>query len=294
MRTLILGAGGQLGRDLIGAFRRAGEVRAYTRAEVDITDEDQLYRVADQFPPDLVLNAAAYTNVDAAEDNLEAAFLTNEGGARHAADVAAYRGVPIVYFSTDYVFGNAKVAPYEVSDPISPLGVYGKSKAAGEATVRKVCPQHFIIRTAWLYGPGGNNFVEKILRAAKARDTLRVVEDEVGCPTYTKDLAEATFYLARTRQYGTYHVVNRGACSRYEQAQAIVRMAELPTKIEPCPGSEFPSKAERPRYSVLSMDAYERATGHEMRPWKDALLDYMQHREEAGSPDEAKNREAKA
>ncbi len=279
MRTLILGANGQLGRDLVGAFRRAGEVRAYSRAEVDITDEDQLYHLAEQFPPDLILNAAAYTNVDAAEDNLEAAFLTNEGGARHVAEIAAYRGVPVVYFSTDYVFGNAKVVPYEVTDPISPLGVYGKSKAAGESTVRKVCPQHFIIRTAWLYGPGGNNFVEKILKAAQTRPKLRVVEDEVGCPTYTKDLAEATFYLARTKQFGTYHVVNGGMCSRYEQAKAIVEMAELPTEIEPCPSSEFPSKAERPRYSVLSTDAYERATGHELRPWKDALMDYLQNRE---------------
>ena len=279
MRTLILGAGGQLGRDLVGAFRRAGEVRAYTRAEVDITHPDQLYHMVEQFPPDLILNAAAYTNVDAAEDDLEAAFLANEGGARHVAEMAAYREVPVVYFSTDYVFGNAKVAPYEVTDPLSPLGVYGKSKSAGESAVRKVCPQHFIIRTAWLYGPGGNNFVEKILKAAATRPKLRVVEDEVGCPTYTKDLAEATFYLARSRQYDTYHVVNGGSCSRYEQARAIVEMAELGTEVEPCSSSEFPSKAERPRYSVLSTDAYERATGHELRPWKEALMDYMQHRE---------------
>lgn len=279
MRTLILGAGGQLGRDLVAAFQASGEVRGYTRDEVDITDENALYRVVEQFPPDVILNAAAYTNVDAAEDDLERAFMVNEAGARHVAELAAYREIPVVYFSTDYVFGNAKVMPYEVDDPLSPLGVYGRSKAAGEAAVRKACPQHFIIRTAWLYGPGGNNFVEKILSAAASRPKLRVVEDEVGCPTSTKDLAEATFYLVRSRHYGIYHVVNGGACSRYEQARSIVGFAELNTEVEPCASAEFPSKAERPRYSVLSTHAYEEATGHTMRPWKDALMDYMQHRQ---------------
>jgi dTDP-4-dehydrorhamnose reductase len=279
MRTLVLGAGGQLGRDLARAFRSSGEVRGYTRSEVDITDEAALYRVVEAFPPDVILNAAAYTNVEAAEDDFEGAFMTNEAGARHVAELAEYRSIPVVYFSTDYVFGNAKVAPYQVNDPIAPLGVYGKSKAAGEAAVRKACMRHFIVRTAWLYGPGGNNFVEKILGAAQTRPTLRVVEDEVGCPTYTKDLAEAVYYLTRSKHYGTYHIVNGGSCSRYEQAKAIVELAGLKTVIEPCPATEFPAKAERPHYSVLATDAYERATGHELRPWKDALTDYMQQRE---------------
>lgn len=279
MRTLILGAGGQLGRDLVAAFHAAGEVRGYTHAEVDLTDEDAVYRVVEQFPPDLILNAAAYTNVDAAEEDLERAFMVNEAAARHVAELAEYRGVPVVYFSTDYVFGNAKITPYEVDDPQHPLGVYGMSKAAGEAATRKACMRHFIIRTAWLYGPGGNNFVEKILRAAATRPKLRVVEDEVGSPTHTRDLAEATYYLVRSKHYGTYHVVNGGACSRYQQAQAIVELAGLPTEVEPCLSTEFPSKAERPHYSVLSTHAYEEATGHMLRPWRDALSDYLQRRE---------------
>lgn len=279
MRTLILGAGGQLGRDLVAAFQPTGEVRGYTRDQVDITSEDAVYRVVEQFPPDLIVNAAAYTNVDAAEDDLERAFMVNEAGARHVAELAEYRGVPVVHFSTDYVFGNAKLTPYEVTDPLSPLGVYGKSKAAGEAAVRKACPQHYIVRTAWLYGPGGNNFVEKILRAAAARPALRVVEDEVGCPTHTHDLAEAARHLVRTQHYGTYHVVNSGACSRYEQARAIMELAGLTTKVEPCASSEFPSKAERPHYSVLSTVAYEQATGQAVRPWRDALAHYLKRRE---------------
>lgn len=280
MRTMVLGAGGQLGRDLVRAFRAAGETRGFDRSTVDICDEASLHRAMGDFSPDLILNAAAYTNVDGAEEDLEQAFMTNEAGARHVAEVAAYRSIPVVYFSTDFVFGNAKVSPYEVDDPIAPLGVYGASKAAGEAAVRKVCPQHFIIRTAWLYGAGGNNFVEKILRAAATRPSLQVVEDEVGSPTYTRDLAEATFYLVRSRHYGTYHVVNGGACSRYEQARAIAQIAELPVEIVPCPSGTFPTKAARPRYSVLSNEAYETVTGHTMRSWKDALMAYMQQREE--------------
>lgn len=280
MRTLVLGANGQLGQDLVRAFQAAGEARGFGRGEVDVCDEESLHRALGKFSPDLILNAAAYTNVDGAEEDLEQAFMTNEAGARHVAEVAAYRNIPVVYFSTDYVFGNAKVSPYEVDDPLSPLGVYGASKSAGETAVRKVCPQHFIVRTAWLYGPGGNNFVEKILRAAATRPTLNVVEDEVGSPTYTKDLAEATFYLVRTRHFGTYHIVNGGACSRFEQARAIARFSELPVEIVPCASASSPGKAARPRYSVLSNDAYEHATGHTMRPWKDALMDYLQHRED--------------
>jgi len=280
MRTLVLGANGQLGRDLVRAFQAAGEARGFGRAEVDVCDEESLHRAMADFSPDLILNAAAYTNVDGAEDDLEQAFMTNEAGARHVAEVAAYRDIPVVYFSTDYVFGNAKVSPYEVDDPLAPLGVYGASKSAGEFAVRKLCTKHFIIRTAWLYGPGGDNFVEKILRAAATRPAIKVVEDEVGCPTYTKDLAEATFYLVRSRHYGTYHIVNGGSCSRYEQAKAIAQIAELPVEVTPCASADFPSKAARPRYSVLSTDAYERTTGHVMRPWKEALMDYLQHREE--------------
>ena len=279
MRTLIFGAGGQLGRDLITVFKSGGEAQGHDLPAVDITDDSQVYPLVTQYGPDIIVNAAAFTQVDQAEDELEAAFMTNESGARNLAEIAAHHEIPIVYFSTDYVFDGTADTPYKPDDPMAPLGVYGKSKAAGEAATRKANPRHFIVRTAWLYGPGGNNFVEKILRAAASRPSLRVVEDEVGSPTHTLDLAEVTYYLARTHAFGAYHAVNSGACSRYEFAREILKLAESRTAVEPCAASEYPSKAPRPAYSVLDTAKIEEATAHPMRSWQKALAHYMERRE---------------
>jgi len=278
MRTLILGAKGQLGRDLVEAFEPMGEVRGCDLPELDISDEAALQPVVARFSPDLIINAAAYTDVEGAEEDLQAAFLANETGARNVADLAAYHRVPVVYFSTDYVFDGAADAPYREEHPVAPLGAYGRSKAAGETATRRANPFHFIIRTAWLYGPGGNNFVEKILRAAASRPELNVVEEEVGSPTHTIDLARATLALARTRKFGTYHAVNTGQCSRYEFARAIVSIAELDVAVRPCAASAFPTKAPRPKYTVLDTARLTDATGFCMRPWRRALLDYMERR----------------
>lgn len=279
MRTLVFGAKGQLGRDLMLVFRSMGEVEGHDLPEVDITDEVAVQPIVERFAPDLIINAAAFTDVDGAEDRFEDAFLINEVGARNIADLAAARDVPVVHYSTDYVFDGTRRKPYEPEDPIAPASVYGKSKASGETAVRKANSRHFIVRTAWLYGPGGNNFVEKILRAAAQRPRLRVVNDEIGSPTHTYDLAEATLTLANTQAYGTYHVVNTGACSRFEYATEIVRLAGLATEVAPCSSAEFPAKAPRPAYSVLSTEKYLIATGRPMRPWQDALQHYFKRRE---------------
>lgn len=279
MRVLILGAKGQLGRELMRVFAADGVVLGVDLPEMDIANPAAVARLFQDAKPDLAINAAAYTNVDAAEDNRQSAFVANETGAHNVAEAAAARRIPVVYYSTDYVFGGTKTTPYEPSDAMAPIGVYAKSKAAGEKVAAAANAHHFIVRTAWLYGPGGNNFVEKILRAAAAKPELRVVSDEIGSPTHTEDLAEATQALCRTRTYGIYHAVNEGACSRYEFAQAIVKLAGLNTPITPCASSEFPAKAERPLYSVLSNRKLERAAGHRMRPWREALERYMQRRE---------------
>ncbi|MFP4503052.1 MAG: dTDP-4-dehydrorhamnose reductase [Candidatus Hydrogenedentota bacterium] len=278
MRTLIFGVKGQLGNELVSLFAKEGEVCGYDLPEVNIADEVTLQPLVKEFNPALILNAAAYTDVDGAEDDLEGAFLTNEAGARNVAEVANYFQVPVVYYSTDYVFDGHKGAPYTPNDPITPLGVYGKTKAAGEAAVRKAQPQHFIIRTAWLYGPGGNNFVEKILAAANDRPELQVVADEVGSPTHTWDLAEATLALVKTRAYGTYHAVNAGACSRFELAKEALRLTDANTPVKPCSSSDFPAKAPRPSYSVLDTTQLAAATGYTMRPWQEALAHYIQRR----------------
>ena len=280
MRTLIFGAKGQLGRELMTVFGTAGKVQGHDLPEVDIADESALHPIVDSFSPDLIINAAAYTDVEAAEDDLQCAFLSNEIGARNVADLSAYHRIPVVYYSTDYVFDGTSGRPYREDDLVAPLGAYGRSKAAGEAATRKSNPHHFVLRTAWLYGPRGNNFVEKILRAAATRPELKVVEEEIGSPTHTIDLAEATLALARTRKYGIYHAVNTGQCSRYEFARAILNIAEVGVPVHPCAVSAFPSKAPRPRYSVLDTGKLTETTGFCMRPWRKALLDYMQRRDD--------------
>ena len=278
MRTLIFGANGQLGRDCVVHFGTTGEIRGLGPREGDITSPDTIETIVGEFRPGLIVNAAAYTNVDGAEDDEAGAFRVNETGARNVAEAAAKHGAVILHFSTDYVFDGTKRTPYEPDDPTAPVGIYARSKLAGENAVRVANPRHFILRTAWLYGPGGNNFVEKILRAAASRPALRVVDDEVGSPTQTYDLAEAALALARTQAYGTYHGANRGACSRFEFARTILATAGLETPIEPCPSSEFPTKAERPLYSVLSAAKLEAATGYVFRTWQDALTHYFTRR----------------
>jgi dTDP-4-dehydrorhamnose reductase len=279
MQTLIVGADGQLGQELIAVCAADGPVVGLTYAELDILDEAALRAAVDRVRPDVISNAAAYTDVERAESDRDAAYAVNETGARNVARVAADRGVSTVYYSTDFVFDGTKREPYEVDDPVAPHGIYAESKAAGEAAVREACERHFIVRTAWLYGIGGNNFVEKILRAAATRPSLRVVEDEVGSPTYTHDLAEATRALVQTTAYGTYHAVNSGSCSRFEFARAIVESAGISIPIEPCAASEYPSKAPRPAYSVLSNARLEAASGFAMPHWKDALRRFVEKRE---------------
>ena len=278
MHTLIFGAKGQLGKDLRAIFSNTGTITGVDLPEVDVADADAVEALTQSESPNLVINAAAFTDVEAAEDHEREAFRANEDGARIVARAAAAQRIPIVYYSTDYVFGGVKSTPYEVDDKTAPIGVYARSKLAGEVATREENPKHFILRTAWLYGPGGNNFVEKILAAAKSRPSLKVVEDEVGAPTHTLDLAKASAALAKTEAYGVYHAVNGGACSRYAFALAILEEAGVATPIEPCGSDAFPTKAERPLYSVLSTQALEAATDFVMPQWRDALHEYIARR----------------
>ena len=278
MRTLIFGSNGQLGRDLTLIFKEQGETLGYDLPDVDITDEVALHSLITEFAPNVVINAAAYTNVDQAEDDLQNAFRVNEIGARNLAEITATRNIPVVYYSTDYVFNGTSKRPYLPGDTPAPLGVYGKSKYAGEVATQHANPFHFILRTAWLYGPGGNNFVEKIIRAAETRPALRVVDDEIGSPTHTFDLAQATLDFVNTKAYGIYHVVNSGQCSRYEFAEEILSKAGISTPIEPCKASEFPAVAPRPVFSVLDNSSTNLIIRNPMRNWKQALHHYMERR----------------
>ncbi len=276
--VLILGAGGQLGRNLIATYSRDGAVTGVDVDVIDISDPEAVSSAVAAIGPRLVLNAAAYTNVEGAEDDREGAFRVNEVGARNVALACAAHDVPLVHFSTDFVFDGSATTPYEPDAPVSPRGVYAESKAAGDRAVAETWARHFIVRTAWLYGVGGNNFVEKILAAAETRPVLTVVTDESGSPTFTGDLAEATAALTKTEAYGTYHCVNAGSCSRFEFAKAILSGAGKTTRVEPCLAEAYPSKAPRPKYSVLSNAKLEAACGYQMPPWEDALERYLRLR----------------
>ncbi len=278
MRTLILGCKGQLGKDLVAVFGEEDEVVGFDLPEIDVSSVDDVSRVMDDTRPEFIVNSAAYTNVEDAEDEEDSAFLANEQGARIVAERAADADVPVVYISTDFVFDGTKTTPYEPEDDVNPLSVYGRSKLAGEVAVRAAAKKHFIVRTAWLYGPGGNNFPEKIIAAAQKNPTLQVVHDEVGSPTHTWDLALATRALSRTEAYGTYHAVNAGSCARDEFARALLECAGIDTPVNPCSLDEFPSKARRPVYSVLSARTLEDATGHRIRDWREALVHYTERR----------------
>jgi len=282
MRVIILGVRGQLGRELEASFGALHEVTGCDLPEFDITNREQVFETVAEAKPQLVINAAACTDVERAESEPELALRCNAAGAGHAAAAAAAVGAPVLYYSTDFVFDGTSRTPYteDAAFPdLVPLSMYGRTKLLGESATRSENPNHFILRTAWLYGPGGNNFVEKILAAAKTRPELRVVSDEIGCPTHTWDLAEATMALCGTAAPGTYHFVNGGACSRFEFARAALDLAGIATPVQPCPAAEFPTAARRPARAVLSTDKYTQATGLTPRPWRDALAHYIERRE---------------
>ena len=278
MRVLIFGNAGQLGRDLTKVFSADAHVTGYDLPAVSIAGPGAVHECVVRDKPDLVINAGAYTNVDAAEDNSAEAFRINEGGARIVAEATRAAGLPLVHYSTDFVYDGRKSTPYEPTDTPNPLSVYGKSKLAGDEAVRAANPRHFILRTAWLYGPGGNNFVEKIIGAAKKNTSLKVVSGEIGSPTHTWDLAEASRSIAATHVYGLYHAVNAGQTSRDRFAAKILDLAGFTTPITPCHSNEFPSKAARPAYSVLSTATLEAACGYRFRSWEDALKHYIERR----------------
>ncbi|MFO7775221.1 MAG: dTDP-4-dehydrorhamnose reductase [Candidatus Hydrogenedentota bacterium] len=278
MKTLVFGAKGQLGRDITRVFGREGECVGADLPEVDIAEPEAAEKIAREVQPEFVINAAAYTDVESAEDDPDAAWRVNVEGARRVAEAALAVEAAVVYISTDFVFDGRKECPYEPDDPPGPLSVYAGSKAAGEQATIEANPRHFVVRTAWLFGPGGNNFAEKMLSLAETRSELRVVNDEIGCPTHSWDLAEALQALAPVDRYGIYHAVNAGSCSRFAFAQAIFRNAGLEVKVHPCSADEYPTKAARPRYSVLNPALLEEITGYRFRPWEDALRHYLQRR----------------
>ena len=270
MRVLVAGSNGQLGLDLTELLSERGhEVAALTRRELDITDADSVDGALGEHAPEVVVNAAAFTNVDLCETETEAAYAVNALGPRNLARACERRGASILHVSTNYVFDGGQGRPYEPFDAARPISAYGRTKLAGEEHVMRLTNRWSIVRTAGVYGRG-HNFVRTMLRAAAGRDVLKVKDDEFVSPTYARDLAEGIIRVIETEGYGLYHLTNAGSCSWYEFTREIFRLRGVETRLVPIPGSEYPLPAARPANGVLSS-----LGSPELRHWREALADHL-------------------
>ncbi len=275
MKVLVTGAAGQLGQDVMTALAARGhEAVGIDRAEADITDEAQVTEVITAAKPDAVIHCAAYTAVDRAEEETALCTRINVDGTRFIARAAQRCGAKLVYISTDYVFDGGGDTPFLPTDATGPLNVYGQTKLQGEKAARAECARTFVVRTSWVFGAHGNNFVKTMRRLGTERETVSVVCDEVGAPTYTPDLAALLCEMIESEAYGTYHATNEGVCARNELAQAVMETFGLSCRVEPITGDQYPTAAARPHNSRLSKDCLEQAGFSRLPDWKNALARY--------------------
>jgi dTDP-4-dehydrorhamnose reductase len=276
MRITIFGATGLLGKALVSEWKD-DEVTGLSSADGDIRNEKQVLNLVQHARPDWIVLAAAYTDVDGCETNRDLAFDVNCRGAANVARAAKQHGARLLFLSTDYVFDGTKTSPYATDDPRSPRSVYGQSKAEAEAQLAEILPDCCIVRTSWLFGPGGKCFPDTILKLAASRAELEVVSDQRGSPTYSIDLARALIQLCRQGARGIVHVTNRGECSWYEFASEIIATRGLKTIVHETTSDKFVRPAERPKYSVLSPESLQKR-GIAMPDWRDALKRYLLQR----------------
>lgn len=290
----MIGAKGMLAQAVLETMPEHYDVHCYDLPEFDMTDREQVQSTLDSLRPDIVINCAAFTNVDGCETQEELAAQVNGAAVGFLAEAVRRAGATLVHISTDYVFDGNKREPYLEEDQVAPQSAYGRSKLLGEQAIEQSgLEKYYIIRTSWLYGLGGKNFVETMIRLAAEREELRVVADQIGSPTYTNDLAKAIFDLLSpvtrhpspaTAPYGIYHYSNSGQCSWHEFASEIVKQAEtngLPVKtqhVHPIKTEEYPLPAKRPAYSVFSKGKYKSATGMVVPDWQESLSHYLRSR----------------
>lgn len=272
-KVLVTGANGMLGQDLCPILENNGYSVVRTDVDtMDITNLENVATVLDRENPDIVVHCAAYTNVDKAEEDLETARLINSTGTENLAKVCGVNNITLVYISTDYVFNGMKNEPYLPTDKADPVNNYGLTKWEGEEAVRKYCEKYFITRTSWLYGIHGKNFVETMISLSD-KPELKVVDDQIGCPTWTVELSNGIVKLLAVDNFGTYHVCGSGVTTWYGFAKEIFAKAGLEVNLKPCATDEFPRPAKRPHYSVMQNDGI-------CRDWKAALSDYMELRKQ--------------
>jgi dTDP-4-dehydrorhamnose reductase len=275
MKLLIVGADGQLGTDMARLLGPLAAVTALTFHDLDITCRASLKQAIESAHPDVVINCAAYTAVDRAETEPDAAYSVNVLGARNVAQAAERVGARVVYFSTNYLFDGTRTEPYDEDAPTGPLSVYGRTKLQGEQATREANPDHLILRLAWLYGSTGHNFVRTVLRLAHEKDQLRIVDDQVGSPTFTEDVVHQLWTAIEDGCSGTYHCVNTGQASWHAFATRIVHRLGLNVPVISIHTVDYPAPARRPAYSVLADRKFELEQLNGMCPWEDALDDCL-------------------
>ncbi len=278
-KVLVLGAQGMLGHDLLECLGERYEVIGLGREDLDITRKEVTRRVIKEISPDVVINAAGYTDVDGCEKTMRKAFAINGEGAKSVAKGCKYSGAKVVYISTDYIFDGGKWSPYSEDDLPNPQNIYGESKLLGERYIEDLLDDYLIIRTQWLYGRHGDNFVETILALAEENERIEVVNDQIGSPTYTVDLSRSILALISKGLKGIFHISNSGSCSWHEFALEIVRLAGIEgLEIVPISSDALNRLAKRPLYSIFNCQRLQKEAGIEMNPWQEALQDYFNHR----------------
>ena len=277
MRVMVAGAAGMLGQDVVGAARRRGhDVSAMTRQDLDVTDPASIDRAIAEIRPEAVIDCAAWSDVDGAEDDERGAMAINDTGAALLAAGAARVGASVLYPSSDYVFDGTGSVPYLEDDMPDPVNAYGRSKLGGEVSVAAANPKHFIVRTSWLFGLGGGNFVETMLRIGGEQPEVLVVSDQRGCPTSCTDLAEGMVRLIGTDRYGIHHMVGAGTCTWFDFAVEIFDQAHMETRVMAATTKMMARKAKRPAYSVLGHSSEDAIL---LQPWQHALRRYLDDRE---------------
>ena len=281
MKVLVTGSRGMLGTDLMQMLPARYDVLGCDLHNCNVLDSDQFEQIISSYAPDVIIHAAAYTNVDQAETDQEAASLLNEIGTKYVATAARQAQARLIYISTDYIFDGTKTTPYTEKDRPNPLGVYGKTKLRGEQQVQQIfhdlTDRYAIVRIAWLYGKHGKNFVSTILQQARQKPVLRVVNDQTGSPTYTRDVVKGLMALLDHAVSGIVHLTNSGTCTWYEFARAILELAQMPhITVQPISTAELQRPAPRPRFSVLDMSRFIALTGQQMPHWKQGLQEYFE------------------
>ncbi len=275
MKVLVTGAAGQLGQDVITALGAKGhEAVGIDRAEADITDKAQVTAVITAAHPDAVIHCAAYTAVDKAEEDKELCTRINVDGTRFIAEAAAECGAKLIYISTDYVFNGQGEKPFLPTDEKAPLNHYGLTKSLGEDAALKACRKTFVVRTSWVFGAHGNNFIKTMRRLGTERNEVSVVCDETGAPTYTPDLAALLCEMIESDRYGVYHATNEGVCNRDDLARAVMDVFGLSCRVKSITGDQYPTLATRPHNSRLSKDCLTENGFSRLPDWKDALARY--------------------